>query len=930
MTWTELHAKLLGSAFEKVLGKPERAAMAFVRCLTPDVVESLAADERFAPSDWQVWRVADMDDANKRTISADHAVELRESKEDSIVLLVDTSLAGAGMDGIYSAAREIDEASLFDQALRLAARKVTTNLSRAMREYAERAVKMARGFGRRFSISPWTEFDYLARVAGSGRHPGELLFVLGLWPVQPIEDSTDGDDLSVSRLFVERLLGTAVSGLTSARRIESLKLLDPTDQQIADLERFLRNAATKPLVPSLAELADKPQLWINALRVEGAAHAIQSIELSSWRTRTGKIARWSGLVEEGDADEPPVLILNPDADKTGDYSKLEIRWKARPDNLEKGAAEYQITIVTDMDEELASREVSHSGKKEEKCRFSNDDFAMLSEDALISAKVVVSVIGNDVMEPEETEEFLIRFGQPPERETGGVGKKVRTFSEGLIELDQRDVVSALASSTEPFPIDTKGFVLLRTPQRSKSFRVYRPPLIHEVEQQWAARSGEIGRWRVKVRSSGARATAPEFIPFVQDESEKGSLWESLWDRAANASRRMAERIAACGGGVGQIYDEKSKSFETVVKEYLLAWSALLDDGDPSFALTNTVEIQSLSGRTIGLIVLPAHPLRVAWHVAYDNLVLHAKFEQKMTPKDVRDELSVLDGAMFPAFLPGLDSQSSFVFADTLGFHTVGMVPDGDKEPKAAVAILARALGESEAADAVPTVGRQSAQVLGNEILKYIECHDTSTLLHIHALRPGDGLTVARSLGRVQDRYRRTVIDDETDDRDLGAAPAFVLELYPSPEQRGVAGRFIAEAREKRRSGAGVLLSEDQWMLESLNLPGGMNLPRLRWARKREQDPSSAAHLAVAFDTFESQVVADQRKDKKSRPLFAFGLLSFFDREYTSTPSPLWRSAIPASTDGEKHPSDRTHTERLARLQQSIHSCVIRRDRKSVV
>ena len=44
MTWTDLHAKLLGSAFQKVLGKPDEGAMAFVRCLTPDVVKSLASD----------------------------------------------------------------------------------------------------------------------------------------------------------------------------------------------------------------------------------------------------------------------------------------------------------------------------------------------------------------------------------------------------------------------------------------------------------------------------------------------------------------------------------------------------------------------------------------------------------------------------------------------------------------------------------------------------------------------------------------------------------------------------------------------------------------------------------------------------------------------------------------------------------------------
>src|SRR5262249_26383448 len=151
-------------------------------------------------------------------------------------------------------------------------------------------------------------------------------------------------------------------------------------------------------------------------------------------------------------------------------------------------------------------------------------------------------------------------------------------------------------------------------------------------------------------------------------------------------------------------------------------------------------------------------------------------------------------------------------------------------------------------------------------------------LHIHALRPGDGLTVARSLGRVQELVQQPSGEEEFGDGDYSAAPAFVLELYPSPEQRGITGRFIAEACEKRRSGAGVLAVEDRWMLESLGLPGGINFPNLRWARKFEQDPKTPAHLAVAFDTFESQVVPDQNEPGR-RPLFAYGLLSFFDREY---------------------------------------------------
>ena len=925
MVWTDLHARILRRAFEKVLGKPDSGSMAFVRCFTPDVVEALATDVSFDPQDWRVWRVADVDSEVVRTITADRAVEIREEKGAAALLLVDTTRAGAGMDGIYSAADEVDETSLFAEALRLAGSEVTAQLSAKHRRYAERAVKEARGYGRRFSVSRCTEFDFLCRVAMEKRHPGEYLHLLGLWPAQESSESADGDELHVSRSFVDRLLQTAVSGLTPARRIETLRLLEPSAEQIKDLEWFLRSAATKPLLPALTELVDKKHLWVNALRIEGAAGVLQSIALSSWRTNTGGIARWSGLIKEDEAHEPPVLILRSDADKTGDYSRFEVRWKARPENLAKDAVEYRVAIVTEMDEELASREISHSEKKEQKCRFNNDDFATLSEDALISAKVVVSTIGNELVEPQESEEFVIRFGQPPEREQGGVGKKVRTFSEGLIELDDRGAVSALASSAVPLPVDSKGFVLLRTPQPGKSFRVFLPPLIQEVEKQWAEQeAGAIGRWRIRVRSSGARAAGIEFVASGHPRSSSGTRLQSLWDRTASASRRLADRFVVSGGGVAQVYDDKSATFDTVVKEYLLAWTALLDEGEAALVLANTVEVQSLSGQTIGLIVLPSHPLRVAWLSAYDNLVLHTAFEEGRPPKNVRNEFSLLDGSMFPAFLPGFGPEASFVFADTLGFHAVGMVLDSDKEPKTAMAILARALGESETADAVPTVGRQSATILGNELVKYLDCHNTSKLLHIHALRPGDGLTVARSLGRVHERYRRAPDEDDLDEETRTAAPAFVLELYPSEAQRGVSGRFIAEVREKRRSGAGVVSADDQWMLESLSLPGGVNLPRLRWARKSEQYPSTAAHVAVAFDTFESRVVPRSTEGTpRSKPLYAFGLLSFFDREYSSLPAPIWRSTIPSTGNGEKHPSDRTHTDRLVRLQHAVQKSVAR-------
>ena len=915
MEWTNLHGRLLARAFGKLLGSSQPGAVAFVRCLTPDVVEALAADESFALDGWRILRVAHEEHAEQRTITADRAVEMRETKGEAVLLLVDTVHAGAGMDGIYSAAREMDETTLFQEATRLATREI----ERDLRGYAEQAIRKARGHGGRHAVSRWAEFDFLCRSAAGGRSPGACLHLLGLWPIMDNEDDGFDELLNTSRMFVDRLLGPASANLPPPARIEAVRLDSNSERAVGDLERFLHSADTNPLPVALKHLAEDESLWIGNLRTEPPVQSIKSIELIPWRNRSGTVARWSGLVDEGDVEDPPAFILRPDANKSGRYSILEVRWKADPVDLEKNAAEYRIIVQTDQDEELAAREVPHSSRKTgEKCRFTDDDFSLLDEDTQLEAKIVIEIVGNDTIERQESESFKIRFGNPPEQETGGIGTKVRTFSEGLAELGSRDMVSVITSDP-PVETDSKGFVLLRTPVeqgRRKSFRVFRPSLIAEVERQWTEGRGRVGRWTIKVRGSGDRAEGPQFEPIDGDGEE-------AWTRVVAASHSFAARFAKVGG-VGQVYDETAGSFRAV-QEYLRAWATLLENGDPVFALANTVEVRSLSGRTIGLIVLPAHPLRVAWHAAYDNLVLHAAFEQGQSAKDIHDAFAALDGAMFPAFLPNPNG-GAFVFADTVGFHAMGMVPDADKEPKAAVAILARALGEGGAGNTAPTVGNQSATVLTDEIVKYLDCHNASRLLHIHALRAGDGLTVARSLGGVHQRYRQDDEDAGEDGEEERAvsAPLFSLDLYPSDRQRGVAGRFIAEALEKRRRGAGVLATEDRWMLESLSLPGDINMPRLRWARKERPDPGTAAHLAIAFDTFESRVVVDNEEDARiTGPHYAFGLLSFYERRYASQPSPTWVGAIPSAREGEKHPSRRAHTDTLARLQEAVQGAVSR-------
>ena len=135
---------------------------------------------------------------------------------------------------------------------------------------------------------------------------------------------------------VDRLLGVGAASVSVPARIESLRIV-AADEERRDLERFLREAETRPLLDALRELANRDNLWVGEMPIE-PSDDIQEIKLTPWRGRTGRIAKWSGLMEPSETD-PPELILRADAESSKDYSKLEVKWKALPTGLDKNAVE---------------------------------------------------------------------------------------------------------------------------------------------------------------------------------------------------------------------------------------------------------------------------------------------------------------------------------------------------------------------------------------------------------------------------------------------------------------------------------------------------------------------------------------------------------------------------------------------------------------
>jgi len=875
------------------------------------LVHELAAHPAFEVANWSVYAVGERNVDDARLITADRAVEFREDKRDAVLLLVDTATAGAGMDGIYSAAKELGERELLSKAIELTVRQ----LQKAVANVAAQAVARARKLGQRHTVSAFREFDFYVRCMGSN-HIGEAIGVLGLWPILS-EGLVDANEINVAALLTERLLLPPASSKAPSVRIASLLLDGCGADRRSLLERFLREAAGLPLREAMKWLEKHKEIWLHGIEPKFSAQSLRGIDLLSWRTTSRRVAKWSGLTES-DESSMPLFIMDRAAKTAKQTSRLEVHWKTQPEDIAKGAVTYQVAVVSG-DDELSVKMVEHADRDHQKVVFTLDDFPELDESAKFEAQVIITAIDVDNVEPAESEEFLLLSGTKPDVTPVGQGKTVRCAVEGIISLERREEALACwhdRADTNRFREDAKGYIVVRPHGSGKSFRIFRPSLTKEVEAQWGANPTAIARWTVRVRNDGSRVGALEMHAVGQ-----GDCAPTAWDRLVSSSRRLCEDAMVGPGMLARIHfhgDESSK----IAEVYCNAWEEALKTGSPQLALAHTVEVRALSGQTVGLIVLPSHPLRVAWQIAYDTLAQHARYDLELCAKQVIETLSALDSSHFPAMLPGLVEGATFVFGDTLGFNAVAMVADCDREPKAAIALMATCLGGT-VSDIVPSVGHQTSKVLANELRHYVEQHEVNRVVRVHALRPGDGMTITRALGQ---SLRRNVDRDATDNDDQASLRefGFNLELYPSNSQLAVAGRFLAQLSERRRSGAGGVEAEDRWILEHLPCSGNRSIPRLRWARRSASEPDSPAHVSVAFDVFESRVVAAATVPEGNLPLHAYGLMAAIQKRFGFVGDvPQWDNWVAQQQDGEKHPVSRTHTERLNRVNTALLRSVAR-------
>jgi DNA phosphorothioation-dependent restriction protein DptH len=920
---TKIHTESLKNSIERLLINGTEGTVVFIRCLQSELVFSLIENEDFRLTGWNIFAVTNEVIKNKynnsNIITSDQAVDLRESKKEKVLLLVDTLNVGAGMDGIYSATREIKEKELFDRSIKYSLNKF--NKDKKVFDFLKMAINKAKSIGRNNTISPWQIFDFYSNCANNVEDIGIYLTKIGLWPIK-IENYSE-EILDISAQIVEKLLLETGIDKTPKSRIDSLLLKEETTkEQINELTKFLDNSMVGFWRDKLLNLADKTNLWLNNLEPGFLSNELVDIEILPWRDGDkGKPYAWSGL--KSTEDDTPIFYIEKNVDKP---KKLLVRWKTSPQEIKKNSIVYQVSIVTEDNSELVSlNDIHHSGKTLESCSFSLDDFEAedsISEefeknegkwDAKIQIKPLFESGENAKTIIKETEPFILTFGETESRSKSSVGTIVRALIEEAIKHNKEDFFNILNSE---FREDNKGYI---TYKASKNIgRVFRPDLIKFIEEDWQKNNFPLGRWSVQIREDGSISKHPSFIPIDSSLCD-----DSNYKKLIDVTNKMGEFAMKKISFIGLIYHQD----EPVVNNYINTWSNAFESLDKDFILANTLEVRNLKNEVLGIIILPSHPILVAWHYAYDTLLYYAKFEENLSAIEISQISNSIDGAYYPFLLPGLEKDNTFVFGDKLGFYNVAMIPEKTNEPQAIISILARCLSskifqeDEKKGDVIATsIGNSLSSLIGREIEKYSNLHKEYPILCVNAIRPGDSKTVTQALGNA---LKRSVVNDIPNSFIEG----YRLNLYPSTDiSLTVAGKYLTEIAEKRRLGSGTILESDKWVLETFSTKEEIPMPRLRLAKYRNSNsddneplsPKSPSHISIVFDTFKTTLkMIELTEIKKGLPLEGFGLFPNLSKVYSNDPIPTWKTTIAIDSDGEKHPLNKSITNRLIRTHYSI-------------
>ena len=878
--------------------------------------------------------------ANKRqtpsddfTITIDYAIELRNRKEERLCLFIPTDVVDATSSSLSNSFAVIDGRVLYDSLLR----QLRLGLSEQGQKVVQSVFGQLRGV---LKINKEQQISFISAVL-EREEQGQLDLVgLDLWRIGLVVDGrplTSGDEatfldfLDRNKRCVRELAHPARIQASLSARLQSLCVDDETERK---LQTFFRGKSLQE-VNNWSQALIEHKLTFENWRFPEEDHSdIKDVKVQNFLDSANKVERYSHLTQPHGPGTNLQIMCGP-------KSTVTVRWKAEPPqprNIKYWRVEMLPSTAgdgeadQDMVIDLPSREVPAIR------RYLSIKVDLELERPLgVRVRVTpIEVSGQPSVNP-GTDKYISHnsdeFFLMPESGVDNpdidvkpvtIQSEVTTIALGRLEYALQTRASALEESGEQWSPKELEYFNLRLDNK-RMLTVGLSPILKGIEEKTLQNSRNGGMFYLmmdEVRMTSVEQCQVRYLLYGTAET-----WKSFWNARENFfrhlrqsnPRHLIEVVKWTPEFVGMAI-KYVQSYQGLI-QLLLQKTEQTPKDQLDEANQELREAMSLDTLMVGvrdgarqveeaLVVLPTHPLRVAWLVGYTQLL--KSWEEQLFERtkpaarkgtiDI-ESLRLLSPMNTPAFGFHADSHASFVFFQNIRFYHGVLLPMGVPDPHRRYSEITTILGADSDQIAIGTI--QPAQ-LATHLKRFIDLHPYIKTLVTTLVNPDRGDFFAEAL------------------KQLVQSTSEAEEEHQSGTTHISSFRVTSYVEDERKSSVQALYRIRQTQLEQFNNRGGSYfLPSLsttlRTTKQLKDDELADAHIAVISDVTQPRLSlsSDRSGERENRSFTLYGLICRFvpSLKRDTTTGLVWRYQILTERlkPSEAHPVKGQYSDMLINL-----------------
>lgn len=849
-------------------------------------------------------------------ISTDKAIEIRNRKLERLCLFVPSDLVDAAYSSIANSFALIDGRELHKRALKFVQEQLPPELATTVRAIFARL----RG---QSTTSDEFRLDFVLSLLKRLEAGQTTELGLELWRVGLIADAspTFVARLDSNRDCIINLAHPNKLGATTRERIQSLKV-DATTT--TGLGSFFRGRVLSDVRTWSQALAQNPLLTFDRwVFPQTEPSDLKTITIKPFLNPKGEVEAYCRLSQHDGAYGGLRARYRA-------KDSIKISWKTEP-GLPKDLSRWHIGIVpagSDAGFEDSLDERNIAGKQRTITIKLDMDFDEQPDFAVCVRIAPVGADGNEIIDQETNkvlfadsqEFFLVKDGLPPEVEPTKKGlRTVPNLAFGRIEaaIEMREEMLQ-ETGVEWISKDLEYFRLRLNEQRSLNVGLSHVLLALEKRVLAEPRTG--GCFTLDLDE--VRPLEKNKVNAYSLQNSSSDTWAAFWRIRETFFKRLRQ---AEGREVIEVADW-SLDLATLALRYAQTYRQLIDtlmtQNTAITELREALSIDTLFIRNTGtateveeaVVILPTHPLRVAWFANYTQLL--RVWEQQLLERPRRERKSNVDLQALrllvptntPPFIQHIATSTTFTFFQNLRFfHGVALpaqAPDPHRRYSDIATILDAGIDQTSVGDIQP-------DQLAEHLSHFHALHPYADTLITTLVNPDHGDFFAETMKKFL--HQKTTPDDTESYQQL---PTFQIISYAENTHRGTF-RALEEVRQQQ-------IDQHTGRNSDHFLPVLTTTSRAR-SQLELSDKSAVpeAHIAIITDFTRPIIVTASSEELQGVDTSSFslyGLVSRFVSQFlVDTQDLLWRHRT--VTDGmrkpEPHPADARFSETLIDLHTTL-------------